>query len=133
MILVDERSAGEIAVHDHLEDVVVQAGKREIPVAFIALVQEIEAVFALHPANLDLDVQLLRIVSHSMALFGIHELIHGDGVTVGHDVPIVGVAIDARLQVGRELKHLEGYVLPFQGRGRNRQESQKRNSQQGSR
>ena len=53
-----------------------------------------------------------------MALLGIHELIHGNGVIVGHDLPIVGIAVDARLQVRGELKDFESDVLPFQSHTR---------------
>jgi hypothetical protein len=53
-------------------------------------------------------------VIHAVALLGVHELIHADRVAVGHDGPIVGVAVDARDLVGRELKNLEGDVRAFQ-------------------
>ena len=33
---------------------------------------------------------------HPMALLGVHELIHADGIAGGHAGPIVGLAIDAR-------------------------------------
>ncbi len=122
MVLVDQRPAGKIAVHDHFENVVVQSRQGEIPVAFVRLIEEIQAVLALHPPDLDLHIHLFRIVVHAVALFGVHELAHGNGVAVRHDTPVVGIPVDARLHAGGELEYLERHILPLERGGRDTQE-----------
>ena len=55
----DQRATGAVAINDQLESVVVQAGVGEVPVIVVGLVQEIEAVETLDPADLDVDVEVL--------------------------------------------------------------------------
>ena len=93
VIDVDQRAPGKISVHDHLEDVVVETGSGEIPVVVEALVEEVEAVEALHPADPDLHVQIAGVVIHAVTLLGIHELVHPDGIAVGHHRPVVDLAV----------------------------------------
>ena len=113
VINVDQRPARHVPIHHHLEDVVVQIEAGEIPVVVVGFVEEVETVLTFDPPDLDLDVHVLQVVVHAVALLGVHELVHTDGVAVGHDGPIAGVAVDARDLVGRELKNLEGDVGPF--------------------
>ena len=114
MVDVDERPAGQVAVHDDFEDVVVKTGGGEIPVVVEPFVQEIQTVETLHPTHPDLYVEIFRVVIQPMALFGIHELVHADGVTLGHHRPVVDLAVHARNLIGRELKDLERDVLALE-------------------
>ena len=114
MVDVDERTAGQIAVDDHFEDVVVQAGSGEVPVVVESFVEEIQPVEPFHPADPDLHVEVLRVVIHPVALLGVHELVHADGVALGHHRPIVRLAVDARNLIRRELKDLERHVLALE-------------------
>ena len=95
MVNIDQGPAGEIAIHHHFEDIVVQVCAREVPVIIVGLVEEVEAVETLDPAHLDLDVHVLRVVGHAMAVFGVHELVHAAGVAFGDHGPIFDVAVDA--------------------------------------
>ena len=122
--------AGEIAIHHHLEDVVVQVGAREVPVVVVGLVEEVEAVETLDPADFDLDVHVLGVVVHAVAVLGVHELVHADGVAVGDHGPVVGVAVDARDLVGRELEDLEGDAGTLQAELRRQQQQGKRGANQ---
>ena len=128
VIRVQQRAARQVAIHHHLEDVVVQIGARKVPVVVVSLIEEIEAVETLHPSDLDLDVHVLEIVVHAMAPLRVHQLVHADGVAVGHHGPIVGVPVDARDHVGRELEYLERDVLPLhprRGQGQKRRQQKK--------
>ena len=130
VVHIDQRPAGEVAIHHHLEDVVVQVGAREVPVVLVRLIEEVQPVQSLHPAHLHLDVQLLGIARRHRARrrLGVHQLVHADGVAVRHHRPVVVVAVDARNHVRRELEDLEGDVRPFQ-RTR-RKDPQQQNAQQ---
>ena len=56
---INQRPAGEIAIDHHFENVVVEVKPREVPIIVIGLVEEVEAVEALNPTHLDLDVEIL--------------------------------------------------------------------------
>src|SRR5688572_22751595 len=51
-----------------------------------------------------------------MALLGIHELVHADGVARGNHCPVVDLAVNARNLIGAKLKNLEGNVLALERR-----------------
>ena len=115
MVHVDQGPAGEVAIDDNLKDVVVQVEPGEIPVVVIGLVEEVEAVEALDPANLDHDIEILGIVVSPMAAGASVsiELVQADGVAVGHDRPILVVAVDPGDHVGGKLEDLEYPVGPL--------------------
>ena len=106
MLLGDQRAAGKIAVDHDLKCVVVQIGAREIPIFVVGLVKKIEAILAFHPSYLDLHVEICGIGRGMLAGIVVHA-IDADGVIVGNDGPIVGVAVDARNHVRRKLKNFE--------------------------
>lgn len=120
VIDVDQRTARKIAVHYDFEDIVVQIAAREVPVVVVGLIQEVETVQSLHPAYLHLHIQIPGIVVHAFTALRVHQLVSADGVTVGHDGPIVRITVDARDLVWRKLKYLESDVGPRQ-RGLRRQ------------
>ena len=104
----NQRPAGEVAIHDEFEDIVVTAVLVEVPEIVVGLVKEIQAVETLHPADFHLDVEVLLVVLEAAALLSFLELIHADRVTFGNDGPIGWIAVDARNLVGGEL---ENFVL----------------------
>ncbi len=116
----------EIAVDDDFEDVVVKARSGEVPVVVEPLVQEIQTVESFHPPHPDLDVEILRVVVHPMALFGVHELVHADGIALGNHRPVVDLAVHARNLIGGELKDLERDVLALE---RERRRNEKKGDQ----
>ena len=126
MIDVDERAAGQVAIHDDFEDVVVKTRSGEVPVVVEPLVQEIQTVETLHPTDPHPDVEVFRVVIQPMALFGVHELVHADSVTLGHDRPVVDLGVHARNLIGRELKDLERDVLALE---RERRRDEKKGDQ----
>ena len=52
-----QRAAREIAINDNLKNIIVQIPASEIPVIVAGLIEKVEMVLALYPADLDLDVQ----------------------------------------------------------------------------
>jgi len=83
--LVYERPAGKVAVHHHLEGVVVQARKREVPIIIVGFIQKIEPVQALHPPHSHPHVQSPG-VRRGMAAHVIHELVGADDIVFRDDV-----------------------------------------------
>ncbi len=106
---VDQLSAGGIAIDDDFENVIVQIGAGEVPIAFVRLIQKIEPIFAFYPAHFDFHIEFLGI-GGGVTAFIIDELIHADGVAVGDDVPVVGFGVDAGDFVPGKLKDLEGHL-----------------------
>ena len=113
---VDQRAARGVPVHHHLEDVVMQIGAGEIPIALVRLVQEVQPALALDPADLHLDIQRLGI--GGLSAFIVDQLIHADGIAVGHDVPVVRVPVYPRNLVLGKLEDLESDLRPVQGASR---------------
>jgi hypothetical protein len=91
----------------------VQIGPPEIPIVVVRLVEDVEPVQPFHPAELHLDIEVLRIGGGVPAAV-VDQLVGPDGIVVGHDGPIVGVAVDPRNLVGGELKDLEGDIRPVE-------------------
>ena len=116
MHLADERAAGEVAVHHHLENIVVQVVLGKIPKIVIGFIKKIQLVQALHPAHFDLHVQVLRVAFFAKPAYGIFQLIRADGKGIGHDGPIGRVAVDSWNLIGRELKDLVFHIWAFQPR-----------------
>ena len=114
---LDERPAGEVAIDYELEDVVVAAGLREVPVVVIGFVEEVKLVHPLDPPDLDLHIEVFGVEVGAVALDRIGELVGADGVAVGDDRPVVRLGVDARDLVGRELEDLELDPGPFEGGG----------------
>jgi hypothetical protein len=48
----------------------------------------------------------------------VHELVGADEIVLGHDGPVVGVAVDAGDLIGWKLKDLESDLGPIKGQGR---------------
>ncbi len=61
MLAVDERAARGVAVDDDFEGVVVEICARKIPVVVAGLVEKVEAVEALYPADSDADIEILAL------------------------------------------------------------------------
>ena len=113
--LFDEWPAGQIAVHDQLEDVVVQVGLREVPEIVVGLVEKIELVHAFDPADTHLHVEVAAIVIRPAPADGVGELVDADDVILGHDVPVIRLAVDARDRIGK-LKDLKLHIRSFNSR-----------------
>jgi hypothetical protein len=111
---VDQRPSRQITVDDDFENVVVKSRRSKVPVVVESLVQEIQAVETFHPTDLDLDVEVLRVVVHPMALLGVHELVHPDHIAFRNHRPIVDFPVDARDLVSTKLKYLEGDVFALE-------------------
>ena len=103
----DQRPAREIAVDYQLKDVVMAAVVVEIPEIIVGLIQEVQAIETLHPADFDLYVEVFLVVVEAAPFDGLLELIHADRIGVGNHGPIRRVAVDARDLVRRELENLE--------------------------
>ena len=106
MIDVDQGAAGEVAIHHHLEDVVVQVGAGEIPVVIVGLVEKIQPVQAFHPPDLHADIEALLVHPVGVLAGIVDQLIAADRVFLGHHGPVIGVAVDAGDHVGGNWKIL---------------------------
>ena len=58
---VNQRTAGRIAVHDHLERVIVQIGPGKVPIVVISFIQEVKAIQTLHPADANAHIKSARV------------------------------------------------------------------------
>ena len=109
----NERTAGKVAVYHQFEDVVVQVVVRKVPIVFVGFIKEVEPVQALDPSHAHADIQMLGI--DLVAALGVDKLVGADDVVLGHDIPIVGVAVDPGDLVGGKLENLENNVGPLDG------------------
>ena len=75
----------------------------EVPVVVVRLVEEVEAIEAFHPAYFDFDVEVFGVGRGVLVLVVVH-VGQGDGVAVGHNRPVVVLAVDAGNAVGGELE-----------------------------
>jgi hypothetical protein len=97
----------------------VDVGGGVVPVVVVRLVEEVEAVEALDPADADADVEVGR-VGGGVALLVVDELVGADDVGVGDDGPVGGVAVDAGYPVGGELEDGVGALGLDEGLGERR-------------
>jgi hypothetical protein len=102
--LFDEWPARQIAVHHQLEDIIVKVGLREVPEVIVGLIKKIELVHALDPADTHLHVEVAAIVIRPAPADGVGKLVDANDVILGHDVPVIRLAVDAGDFVGRELE-----------------------------
>jgi hypothetical protein len=73
-----QRPAGEIAIHNHLEDIVMAAVFVEVPVVIVRLVETVQTIETLDPTDFDLDVEVFPVVVEATAFSGFLELVHAD-------------------------------------------------------
>ena len=92
----------------------VFAGK--IPVVVAGLIQKIQMVLPLHPADLHADIQIGGIMLVAGSHNGLTQLIRADGVGVRNHRPVVCVAVDPWNSVSRKLKDLKFNVGPCETR-----------------
>ena len=112
--LIGVRAAREVGIDHDLVRVVAQAQLVEVPIVVVGLVVEVEAVQAVHPAHLDLDVEGALIDRGVLAAVVPH-LVDGDDIRVGDDVPVGKLTVDAGDGRSRELKDLESRFANLNG------------------
>ena len=81
------------------------------------LVEEVESVQALHPADFDLHIQVVRIVFVAGPNHRLAELCGPGSIRFWYDRLVLSVAVDAGNLIGRKLKHLELDIGAFQSEG----------------
>ena len=113
MKLADQGSAGEVAVDDNFEDVIMEIGFGEVPKIIVSFVEKIQLVETFDPADFDGDVEILFVLRG--VVDGVFELVDADGVTGRDDGPIVGFAVDTGDLVGGDLKDAELDAGAFEG------------------
>jgi hypothetical protein len=106
VLALDERAARGVAVDDDFKGVVVEVGAGKIPAVFAGLEEKVETVQARDPADAHADIEVLG-VGFLLAAGIVGELFVGDGVTVGGEGPVGGVAVEAGFWLAGNRKILE--------------------------
>ena len=114
MKLADQGPAGEVAVDDNFEDVIMEIGFGEVPEIIVSFVEKIQLVETFDPADFDLYVEIFRVAFFAEAADGIFKLVGADGVGVRDDGPVGGIAVDPGDLVGRELKDFIFHIRTFE-------------------